>query len=126
MLTFAPPAVNIGALQLPDSDLITHEALTVPAGGGTSSALKCGYDRPNEAHFNGLFVNNSSNTAWLLFVAPEEPAPSRDTVLNQGARLNANGSTFVIPDKTVADIYFATSATSSVSVRGIYFSRGGF
>jgi hypothetical protein len=127
MLTYAPlptQSVDLSPLSLEDITDFVHENITVPANGGTTPAIGASYNRPNDGHYNGLFVNNSTNTCFLLFVQPGD-VPTRNDVINNGLRLNANGSTFQIPDKTVADIYFATSATTSVVVRGIYFSRGG-
>lgn len=102
----------------PLSDLVFNEELIVPAGRGTDAALKSSY---NPDYTSGIFVNNSQNTFWLLALPYDSVAPSKDTVIDSGLRVNQNGSSYVLPENLIADIYLATSSTNDVAVRCFYW-----
>ena len=116
--------LNIGAATTAVSDAV-HETISIPAGGGTSSATKAGYSR-GSGHYNGLIINSSGlsvtgETVFFVAVAQGQTAPTKDSVLTNGIPLTPGGSILEIPEKAALDFYFASQG--AVSIKAIYFMR---
>lgn len=118
--------LNIGTAAVAVSSAI-HETITIPAGGGTSSATKAGYSRAS-GHYNGLIINSSGlsetgETVFFMAVAQGQTAPTRDSVLSGGIPLTPGGSILEIPEKAALDFYFASQGAVSIQIKAIYFIR---
>ena len=98
------------------------EILSVPANKTTDPALKAAYD-PSLGYSGGIIMNHSTNTCWWIFLELNSPAPSRANVVDSGLRINGNGGQVTIPDRSNCCIYLATSATSNIEIRAMYYMR---